>query len=62
LFRDWLRAQPAEREVYAALKRQLAEEHALREDYAEAKEPWFSEVAWPRMQEWASRTGWVSPV
>jgi dephospho-CoA kinase len=62
LSRDWLRSEPAEREGYAALKRRLAGEHALREDYAEAKEPWFTDVAWPRMEEWATRTGWVSPV
>lgn len=62
LFRDWLRAEAGEREAYAALKQRLAGEHGARAGYAEAKEPWFTEVAWPRMQEWATRTGWVSPV
>ena len=61
LFRDWLRSEPSEREAYAVLKVRLAHEHDRRAGYAEAKEPWFTEVAWPRMQEWAARTGWSSP-
>ncbi len=62
LFRDWLRAEPGERDAYAAHKASLAAEHERREGYAEAKEPWFTDVAWPRMQAWAARTGWASPV
>ncbi|MFC5379568.1 dephospho-CoA kinase [Aquipuribacter nitratireducens] len=61
LFRDWLRAEPAERRGYEALKRRLAEEHPWREGYAAAKEPWFVEHAWPRMQRWAEATAWRDP-
>lgn len=62
LFRDWLRAEPGERDAYAALKRRLVGEHEQREDYADAKEPWFTDVAWPRMRAWAARSGWESSV
>lgn len=64
LFRDWLRADADARAMYAALKQELAAQHA--DDgrtlaYAEAKEPWFTEVAWPLMDAWAGRTGWQPP-
>ena len=63
LFRDWLRAEPGERDGYAALKTPPRRRRTgAARDYAEAKEPWFTDVAWPRMQAWAARTGWVSPV
>jgi dephospho-CoA kinase len=62
LFRDWLRADEAARDEYAALKQRLAGEHADRYGYAEAKEPWFTTTAWPRMQRWATTSGWTSPV
>jgi dephospho-CoA kinase len=63
LFRDWLRADPAVRDEYLAVKRELAREHATDENttgYADAKEAWFDTV-FPRMEEWARRTGWQPP-
>ena len=53
LFTDWLKANPAAREEYQAIKRQALEAP----DYAEAKEPWFAE-AYGRAREWAESTGW----
>lgn len=61
-FRDWLRHDSSARDSYAALKRRLAMEHRSPADYAAAKEPWFTDVAWPRMQTWARSTGWVPPI
>ncbi|SEJ01474.1 dephospho-CoA kinase [Arthrobacter sp. yr096] len=64
LFRDWLRAEPQARAAYEAHKRELTAQHAGGEGtaaYAEAKEPWFTEVAWPLMDEWANRTDWRPP-
>ncbi|GAB3566092.1 dephospho-CoA kinase [Arthrobacter alkaliphilus] len=64
LFRDWLRADADARAMYAALKQDLAALHAdagRTLEYAEAKEPWFTEVAWPLMDAWAGRTGWQPP-
>lgn len=63
LFRDWLRAVPAELVGYAALKRELAERFAAdptAEEYALSKEPWF-DAAFERANLWAESTGW-SPV
>jgi len=57
LFRDWLRAEPAEQAAYEQAKRRLAADHPARADYAAAKEPWF-DAALPRAQEFAHRTGW----
>jgi dephospho-CoA kinase len=60
LFPDWLRANPAERDDYLAVKRQLANRYESDDDtarYAEAKEEWFDAAA-PRAEEWAGRTGW----
>lgn len=57
LFRDWLRADSAAREDYAAHKRDLVAACTSTTQYSEAKEPWFT-ANWPRMQEWARRTGW----
>jgi dephospho-CoA kinase len=62
LFRDWLRVDDESRREYEQEKRRVAAAHRARADYAEAKEPWFSTVAWPRMQRWAAATGWSSPV
>ena len=57
LFRDWLRAEPGERDEYAALKRRLARESATATEYAVAKEPWF-DGAWERARVWAERMRW----
>ena len=56
LFRDWLRANPAEQDAYAAEKRRLAALHpggteATRGDYPAAKEPWIA-AALLRAREW----------
>ncbi|MFJ5958585.1 dephospho-CoA kinase [Paenarthrobacter sp. NPDC092416] len=64
LFRDWLRADAHALGMYEAHKREVAAKHA--DDagtagYADAKEPWFTEVAWPMMDDWATRTGWQPP-
>jgi dephospho-CoA kinase len=56
-FRDWLRADAAERAGYATMKTQLATSVASTEDYAVAKEPWF-DAADVRARAWAARTGW----
>ncbi|WP_423181477.1 dephospho-CoA kinase [Arthrobacter sp. NyZ413] len=64
LFRDWLRANPESREAYAGLKRELAQAYMSDHGtagYADAKEPWFTEVAWPLMDAWAKRAGWEPP-
>ena len=55
LFTDWLKADPAVREEYLAVKRKaLTAPH-----YTEAKEPWVSD-AYRRACEWAEATGWRS--
>ncbi len=56
-FRDWLRANPDERDAYAAMKRDVAARHPggteeTRQDYVAAKEPWF-DVNLPRARAWA---------
>ncbi|MET3175013.1 UNVERIFIED_ORG: dephospho-CoA kinase [Arthrobacter sp. UYCu721] len=64
LFRDWLRSDPEAATLYGDHKCALAELFARTSGtraYAEAKEPWFTDIAWPRMQGWAARTGWVPP-
>ena len=58
LFRDWLRADEAAREDYAALKAGLASAGLTTTAYTEAKEPWFDAVH-TRVEEWARRTGWT---
>ncbi|MBB4682932.1 dephospho-CoA kinase [Amycolatopsis jiangsuensis] len=60
LFRDWIRAHPEEREQYAAVKQQLAREHAADgtvEHYAEAKQGWVNE-AFVRAESWAANSSW----
>lgn len=64
LFRDWLRAEPSAAELYQAHKHELAATHAGDQGtaaYADAKEPWFTEVARPLMDEWANRSSWIPP-
>jgi dephospho-CoA kinase len=60
LFRDWLRAEPAVRDEYLALKRSVAAAgHPTTAEYADAKEPWFVD-AYRRAWAWAAATGWTS--
>lgn len=61
LFRDWLRADPAVRADYRAEKERLAALGLTREEYAEAKEPWFDE-AYEHSRAWADETGWDAVV
>jgi dephospho-CoA kinase len=64
LFRDWLRNDPQAAALYGDHKRALTEQFAGTKGtraYAEAKEPWFTDVAWPRMDGWAAHTGWQTP-
>ncbi|WP_412542328.1 dephospho-CoA kinase [Longispora sp. K20-0274] len=58
LFRDWLRANPAEVAAYAQLKAGLAAQGLTVDDYADAKEPWFNEAG-ALAEKWASQTGWA---
>jgi dephospho-CoA kinase len=61
LFRDWLRADPAARAEYLAVKRDAAARYAGDPDaarYVEVKEPWF-DAALPRAEEWAATSAWV---
>ncbi|MDN5669309.1 MAG: dephospho-CoA kinase [Renibacterium salmoninarum] len=63
-FRDWLRADSAARAEYLAEKRRVAALHASdpgTAGYAEAKEPWFTEVAEPALEAWKTRSGWQPP-
>ncbi|MDQ0382245.1 dephospho-CoA kinase [Amycolatopsis thermophila] len=60
LFAAWLRANPGERDAYAAVKAKLAQAHAddgSVEAYAEEKQGWVN-AAFERAEEWAGRTGW----
>ncbi|KMO69677.1 Dephospho-CoA kinase [Mycolicibacterium chlorophenolicum] len=58
LFVDWLRADPGEQAAYLDLKHRVAARgHATMGDYAEDKEPWFSD-AYRRAWQWADATGW----
>ncbi|WP_120519932.1 dephospho-CoA kinase [Arthrobacter celericrescens] len=64
LFRDWLRSDAEARADYAGHKEQLSAQFA--DDtgtarYAEAKEPWFTGQALPRMEAWARSSGWQPP-
>lgn len=70
-FRDWLRDDDDARAEYAALKARLVAEHASRaptdeargptSSYADAKEPWFTEVAAARLAAWRAQVGWRPP-
>ncbi|MHB8246968.1 MAG: GrpB family protein [Acidimicrobiales bacterium] len=54
LFRDWLRAHDAERDAYAAIKRELAARRdSTVDDYGEDKMPWIRS-ALERAKRWAS--------
>jgi len=57
MFRDWLVANPAERDHYGDLKRALAQTQPTTEDYAVAKEAWVGQ-ALERERAWARDTGW----
>jgi dephospho-CoA kinase len=58
LFTAWITADPAARQEYLTLKRDVAGQgHADTGSYAEAKEPWLTD-AYGRAWEWAQRTGW----
>ena len=64
LFRDWLRSDPAALRLYQAHKVGLAARFAgsgTTRGYADAKEPWFTDVAWPLMSAWAEAAGWEPP-
>ncbi|WP_457950088.1 dephospho-CoA kinase [Pseudarthrobacter sp. alpha12b] len=64
MFRDWLRDDPSALELYGSHKAELAARFAgstTTRAYADAKEPWFTDVAWPRMSAWADATGWEPP-
>lgn len=64
MFRDWLRDDEEARRLYGVHKAALARAFAgsgSTSQYADAKEPWFTEVAWPRMTSWAQATGWEPP-
>lgn len=63
LFPAWLRANEQARDEYAALKRQLAAQHAAdagASRYADAKDPWMDRKL-PAAEQWAARTGWTPP-
>ncbi|SNT62190.1 dephospho-CoA kinase [Asanoa hainanensis] len=55
LLRDHLRADAADRDAYAAIKRANAGRPI--DDYLDAKEPFFDEL-YVRADAWAARTGW----
>jgi len=61
LFAAWLRANPAERDAYAEVKRKLADAHAgdgTVLPYAQEKQAWVNE-AFRRAEDWAVATGWT---
>lgn len=60
LFRDWLRANPDEREVYGELKQNLAHAHGADgsvEPYAQEKQAWVN-GAFVRAENWAAEVAW----
>jgi GrpB-like predicted nucleotidyltransferase (UPF0157 family) len=61
LFRDYLRAHPAARDVYGELKRDLAQRYPDdRLAYTDAKSTFILD-ALEAAGEWAVRTGWRLP-
>jgi GrpB-like predicted nucleotidyltransferase (UPF0157 family) len=62
LFRDWLRANPAERDAYAVMKQALADQADTHVDtYSEAKMPWIH-AALERAEAWATANEWYAAV
>jgi dephospho-CoA kinase len=62
LFRDWLRANPGERDAYGDLKLRLAEKHegdGTITPYTDEKQDWIN-GAFRRAGVWAAETGWES--
>jgi dephospho-CoA kinase len=60
LFRDWLRANPAEVTAYTEVKQRLAAEHSgdgTVEGYTDEKQKWVN-AAFVRAEDWARRAGW----
>ena len=58
LFRDYLRAHPADASAYARLKTELAQQYRdNREGYVDAKSP-FIWVIMQQASEWSQQTGW----
>lgn len=58
LFRDYLRANPQDRELYSQLKLELAQKFRNdRSAYVEAKSPLVWEIT-KRAYEWSSEVGW----
>lgn len=62
LFRDWLRSDTVARQEYAQLKDRLASHYGSTTEYAVEKEPWFTDIAWPRARAWAAESGWRPPL
>ncbi|WP_028926429.1 GrpB family protein [Pseudonocardia acaciae] len=59
LLRDWLRREPADRDAYQRLKRELARrDWADMNDYADAKGPLIAEMT-DRAEAWARSSGWT---
>ncbi len=59
-FRDWLRADAPARVEYLGAKERAAAATSSSGEYAESKEPWFTD-AWPRLQQWTRHTNWDAP-
>jgi GrpB-like predicted nucleotidyltransferase (UPF0157 family) len=58
LFRDYMRAHPAEANAYATIKRTLAAQLAdNREAYTDAKQPYIWEIM-GRADRWSQHVGW----
>jgi GrpB-like predicted nucleotidyltransferase (UPF0157 family) len=59
LFRDYLRAHPDDAAEYGEAKRQASKLSGSRADYSKTKAP-FVEKLRPRVNAWASETGWAT--
>jgi len=60
LFRDWLVDNPTERDLYAGIKRAIAQSEPTTTAYTVAKEPRLAD-ALERARAWARHTGWGGP-